>query len=81
MLVSRIADDRAVRLSADDAKRLGLKQPDQAELGLAESQPQPALITDPAEREAAVERSPRFQDDCPSISGSTATTRMRAELP
>ncbi len=66
MLVSKIGDDLAVRLSADDAARLGLKEGDQVELRLAGSQPQPTLITDPAEREAAVERLRRFEGMMPA---------------
>lgn len=65
MLVSRIGDDLAVRLSADDAARLGLKEGDQVEVRLAESQPQPPLITDPAEREAALIRLRRFRGILP----------------
>lgn len=59
MLVSKIGDDLAVRLSADDAARLGLKEGDRVIVRLEESIP--PSITDPAERKAAVERLRRFE--------------------
>ncbi len=65
MLVSKIGDDLAVRLSADDVARLGLKEGDQVEVRLAESQPRLALITDPAERAAALDRLRRFRGMLP----------------
>ena len=75
MLVSKIGDDLAVRLSADDAERLGLKEGDQVEVRRAGEpvprQPDPdgsypPLITDPAERKAAVERLRRFEGMMPA---------------
>jgi antitoxin MazE len=73
MLVSKIGDDLAVRLSADDAARLGLKEGDQVEIRRTAEQPQlnpdgsqPPLITDPAERKAALESLLRFRGMMPA---------------
>lgn len=63
MLVSKIGDELAVRLSADDAARLGLKEGDRVTVRLEESIP--PSITDPAEREAALIRLRRFRGILP----------------
>lgn len=70
MLVSKVGDDLAVRLSAEDVARIGLKEGDQVEVRRA-AEPafvkldpdgsRPPLITDPAERKAALIRMRRFR--------------------
>lgn len=76
MIVTRIGDSLAVRLPADDVARLGLKEGDEVEVELrraGEPAPRkpdpdgsyPPLITDPAERKAAIERLRRFEGILP----------------
>ena len=76
MLVSKWGDGLAVRLSDDDVARLGLKEGDEVvvevrraeEPALRKADPDgsyPPLITDPAERKAAVERLRRFEGILP----------------
>lgn len=76
MLVSKIGDELAVRLSAEDVARLGLKEGDEVvveirragEPALRKPDPDgsyPPLITDPAERKAAIERLRRFEGILP----------------
>jgi antitoxin MazE len=75
MIITKIGDDLAVRLSADDVARLGLKEGDEVEVKRAgEPAPRkpdpdgsyPPLITDPAERRAAIERLRRFEGMMPA---------------
>ena len=76
MIVTRIGDSLAVRLSAEDVTRLGLKEGDEVVVEIrraGEPAPRkadpdgsyPPLITDPAERKAAVERLRRFRGILP----------------
>lgn len=75
MLVSKIGDDLAVRLSADDVARLGLKEGDQVEVKraaeavsvkLSPDGSQPPLITDPVERKAVLASLRRFRGMMPA---------------
>ena len=76
MIITKIGNDLAVRLSADDVARLGLKEGDEVVVEVrraGEPAPRkadpdgsyPPLITDPAERKAAVERLRRFEGILP----------------
>lgn len=75
MLVSKIGDDLAVRLSADDVARLGLKEGDVVEVRRATEEvslklnpdgSQSPSITDPAERKAVLDSLRRFQGMMPA---------------
>ena len=76
MLVSKIGDELAVRLSAEDVARLDLKEGDEVVVEIrraGEPAPRkpdpdgsyPPLITDPVERKAAIKRLRRFRGILP----------------
>lgn len=76
MIVTKIGDSLTVALPADEVARLGLKEGDEVIVELrraGEAAPRkadpdgsyPPLITDPAERKAAVERLRRFEGILP----------------
>ena len=76
MIVTKIGHSLAVHHSADDIARLGLKEGDEVTVEVrraGEPAPRkpdpdgsyPPLITDPAERKAAVERLRRFEGIMP----------------
>ena len=77
MIVTRIGDSLGIRLTAEDVARLGLKEGDMVEVEVrraGEPAPRkpdpdgsyPPLITDPAERKAAIERLRRFEGMMPA---------------
>ncbi len=57
MIVSKMGDGLAVRLDDNVVKSLGLKEGDEVEVDVKVAKP---TITDPAAREAALERLRRF---------------------
>jgi len=76
MIVTKIGDSLSVTLPADEVARLGLKEGDEVIVEIrraGEPAPRkadldgsyPPLITDPAERKAAVERLRRFEGMMP----------------
>jgi antitoxin MazE len=76
MIVTRVGDSLGVRLSAEDVARLDLKEGDEVTVEVrraGEPAPRkpdpdgsyPPLITDPAERKAAVQRLRRFRGILP----------------
>ena len=65
MLVSKIGDDLAVRLSADDVARLGLKEGDQVEITMKVSEPKPFARDPSVTPEEWLERMRRFRGMLP----------------
>ena len=76
MIVTKVGDSLFVTLPAEEVARLGLKEGDEVEVEVrraGEPAPRkpdpdgsyPPLITDPAERKAAVERLRRFEGILP----------------
>ena len=63
MLVSKIGDELAVRLSADDAARLGLKEGDQVEVTRMETRTAEQAAR---RKEEAFERLLKFQGKMPA---------------
>jgi antitoxin MazE len=63
MIVSKMGDGLAVRLDDRVVASLGLKEGDEVEIDVKVAKP---MITDPAEREAALERLRRFRGIMPA---------------
>jgi antitoxin MazE len=77
MIVTKVGDSLYVTLPAEEVARLGLKEGDEVEVEVrraGEPAPRkpspdgsyPPLITDPAERKAAIERLRRFEGMMPA---------------
>ena len=67
MIVTRIGDSLAVRLSADDVIRLGLKEGDEVEVEVKRAEPRPSGSEDAevARREAVLMEMRRFRGTLP----------------
>jgi antitoxin MazE len=66
MIVTRIGDSLAVRLSADDVARLGLKEGDEVEVEVKRAEPQASPEEAQRRRDEALERLRSFRGTLPA---------------